>query len=415
MYDLCVVGGGMSGMTAAITAARNGKKVILIEKNKKLGKKIYATGNGRCNITNTSIDYARDYNSSYPDYEVFLSKAFGRNPYNKVLHFFESIGIHTMCLDETWVYPASLQASSVVWSMNDALLALGVDILYQNEVDNIRKDDNGFLLTCSTKTIIAKKVILANGSKAYSKLGGGESGYDIAKSLGHSIIPVRPSLCGLVSKEDLSSLSGVRAKAKATLAAEDDNFQRITEIGELQINDYGVSGIMIFNLSSIIGKYLLENKTPVLHIDFLNHINIEQKKEQVLKFTDIIDSIDIAKNRTILGFLNTFVNDKIGAYVCNMYGVDVKTKVCNVDTEIIDKIIYTLSNFKLHIESLKDFDNGQICAGGVDISQINPEDFSSKICDDLYIVGELLDIDGLCGGYNITFAALSALAAGKAI
>ena len=138
MYDLCVIGGGMSGMAAAITAAKAGKKVILFEKNKKLGKKLYATGNGRCNLTNMSIDLGRDFNSSYADYETFIRDAFGDGELtSKVIEFLNSIGISTVNVDDTYVYPASMQASAVVWALIDALNNYNVEIVLNTEIKDI--------------------------------------------------------------------------------------------------------------------------------------------------------------------------------------------------------------------------------------------------------------------------------------
>ncbi len=422
MYDLCVVGGGMSGMTAAITAARAGKKVILFEKNKKLGKKIYATGNGRCNLTNMSVDLVRDYNSSYVRYEEFMKNAFGDGSLSgKVTDFFNSIGVTTVNVDDTYVYPASMQASAVVWALIDALNNYNVEVVLNTEISNIVCDNNGidttYEILYSDKKIVSKKLILANGSKAYPSLGGNDTGYQLAKSFDHNIIPVNPALCGLITDENLSSISGVRAKASAVLFEEGCDKAISTEVGELQVTDYGVSGIMIFNLSSKIGSLLKQGKKPIVCIDFLHEIE-EQNNSLFKKLTEDIILGHIAKfsqDRTILAFLNSFVNDKLAAYVCDLQGIDKKTKLSELNEQTIYKLVLTLNQFKVTVKSLRDFENGQVCAGGVDISEINPVDFSSKLCPGLHIVGELLDIDGLCGGYNLTFAVLSGIAAGKAI
>lgn len=419
MYDLCVIGGGMSGMAAAITAAKAGRKVILFEKNKKLGKKLYATGNGRCNLTNMSIDLGRDFNSSYADYETFIRDAFGDGELtSKVIEFLNSIGISTVNVDDTYVYPASMQASAVVWALIDALNNYNVEIVLNTEIKDIVIDtDETYIVSHSDMKITSKKLILANGSKAYPSLGGNDIGYKLAKKFGHNIIQINPALCGLITEEDLSQISGIRAKASAVLFEDGCGEVMGNEVGELQITDYGVSGIMMFNLSSKVGRLLKQGKKPVVCIDFLRDIQ-EQNNFTIIRSTEDIILGQIAKaskDRTILGFLNSFVNDKLAAYVCDLQGIDKKTKVSQLNDETINNLIVILNQFKVTIKSLRDFESGQVCAGGVDLKEINPIDFSSKICPGLHIVGELLDMDGLCGGYNLTFAVLSGIAAGKAI
>ncbi|MBO5426591.1 MAG: aminoacetone oxidase family FAD-binding enzyme [Lachnospiraceae bacterium] len=419
MYDLCVIGGGMSGMAAAITAAKAGKKVILFEKNKKLGKKLYATGNGRCNLTNMSIDLGRDFNSSYSDYETFIRDAFGDGELtSKVIEFFNSIGISTVNVDDTYVYPASMQASAVVWALIDALNNYNVEIVLNTKIKDIVIDtDETYIVSHSDMKITSKKLILANGSKAYPSLGGNDTGYKLAKKFGHNIIQINPALCGLITEEDFSPISGIRAKASAVLFEDGCGEVMGNEVGELQITDYGVSGIMMFNLSSKVGRLLKQGKKPVVCIDFLRDIQ-EQNNFTTIRSTEDIILGQIAKaskDRTILAFLNSFVNDKLAAYVCDLQGIDKKTKVSQLNDETINNLIVTLNQFKVTIKSLRDFESGQVCAGGVDLKEINPIDFSSKICPGLHIVGELLDMDGLCGGYNLTFAVLSGIAAGKAI
>lgn len=422
MYDLCVIGGGMSGMTTAITAARAGKKVVIFDKNKKLGKKLYATGNGRCNLTNMNIDIGRDFNSSYVKYEEFLNKAFGdKLSSGEVIDFFNSIGVPTVHIDNTYVYPASMQASTVVWALIDALQRYGVDIVLDTEINeiNYNKDslDSVFEVCYDNKKVYSKKLVLANGSKAYMTLGGSSIGYALAKSFGHSIIPLRPALCGLVTEEDLSHISGVRAKAKAALFKDECDKPIATEVGEVQVTDYGLSGIMMFNLSSKVGTLLEAKEKPIVGVNFLACIEEQNNLSQInVSDNETLRNIyNTSKDRTVLGFLNSLVNDKLASYVCDLQGIDKKAKVSDLSEDEVNRLILGLGDFKVHIRGTKDFENGQVCAGGVDISEINPIDFSSKICSGLYIVGELLDIDGLCGGYNLTFAVLSGIAAGKAI
>ena len=311
-----------------------------------------------------------------------------------------------------------MQASAVVWALIDALNNYNVEIVLNTEIKDIVIDtDETYIVSHSDMKITSKKLILANGSKAYPSLGGNDTGYKLAKKFGHNIIQINPALCGLITEEDFSPISGIRAKASAVLFEDGCGEVIGNEVGELQITDYGVSGIMMFNLSSKVGRLLKQGKKPVVCIDFLRDIQ-EQNNFTTIRSTEDIILGQIAKaskDRTILAFLNSFVNDKLAAYVCDLQGIDKKTKVSQLNDETINNLIVTLNQFKVTIKSLRDFESGQVCAGGVDLKDINPIDFSSKICPGLHIAGELLDMDGLCGGYNLTFAVLSGIAAGKAI
>ena len=399
MFDLCVVGGGMSGMTAAITAARLGSKVLLIEKNNKLGKKIYATGNGKCNLGNTYIDYSCHYNSTDDNYIDFLLDSCGDMPTKDLTDFFASCGIY-ITEKNGYLYPNSMQASAVVWAMIDELKRLNVDIWLDACVENIHKKDDIFEVKTRDTIVKSKKLILSCGGNSYSKLGGSMVGYDIAKGLGHDIIPLRPSLCGLITKEDISSLAGVRVHSKASLIC--DASETHSEEGELQFTEYGLSGIMIFNLSSKVGKILKQGKSISVVTDLIPNISEND-------FYSIIQS---NSNRTVLGMLNSIINDKLAGYILKLSNISPKDKISSLDKKALYDILCDLKKFNLDIVDIKDYDNAQLTAGGVDISKVSSKTLMSKIVDGLYITGEMLDIDGLCGGYNIAFAVLSGIKAG---
>lgn len=400
MYDLCVVGCGAAGMSAAITAARQGLKVIIIEKNKKPGKKMYATGNGRCNLTNMDFNFLRDYRSSHTLYEDFLKHILGERPEQRIVEFLDSIGILTYEQDG-YLYPNSLQASSVVWSMVDALKFLNVKMEFKAQIASITRENSCFEIKWQNGQIRASQVVLACGSMAYPSLGGCEDGYHLAKKMGHSIEDVRPALCGLITMEDVSVISGVRTPASAKLLDSSGNVLA-GETGELQVTDYGVSGIMIFNLSSLAGAMLKRGETPKISFDFLGDME-EKLQEALSRFS----------NRTVIGVLNGFLNDKIATYFTELCGIKRETLSKELDSTMRDLLVQTLKGYIVTIKGMKDFDSGQVCAGGVELEDIIPQTMESKIVENLFIAGELLDIDGRCGGYNLTFAILSGINAGK--
>ncbi len=413
MYDLCIIGGGAAGLSCAITAGRLGLKTLLIDKNNKLGKKLYATGNGRCNLTNMNFDSKVHFNSSATAYNYFidsaLSNSYSKNtPNQQIIEFMSSLGINTM-EDNGYVYPSSAQASSVVWAMLDAIKSYDINVVQNEEVLSISGKYPEFTIKCKNEAFNAARIVLANGGAAYKSLGGSTSGYQIAKSLGHSVISHRPSLCGICVKECLDAVAGVRANAQIKLL--DNNGTMVqTSKGELQITKQGVSGICIFELSSKAGRLLEEGINPILDISFI-HSEDNKKYNQILKSIDNISDC----NRTTIGFLNGYVNDKLAAYICDTNNISGKSMVSELNKTQLTNLVESLNSLKLHITSLYDMEQAQVTAGGVNINEINPKTMESLKVPGLYITGELLDIDGICGGYNLTFAILTGIKAGKSI
>lgn len=402
MYDLCVIGGGVAGISAAISAASLGMKVAILEKEKKIGKKLYATGNGRCNLTNKYIDLEKCYNSNDDSYIDFLENVIGYDADNEVERFCESFGILTESIKD-YVYPKSYQASSVVWAMIDKLAELGVKIHFKTFIEEIQVVDNLYKLKASNEEFTCSQVIIACGGKSYASLGGTDSGYMLAKATGHSLTDIRPALCGLTSDDDITALSGVRTKAKISVYKNDGYGHIVSEMGELQITDYGISGIMVFNVSSLVGK-LIKNKTDyTVSLDFLPNIDTG-------KIKTIYDS---CKERTLVGFLNTFLNDKLASYFVEKFHGNTKTRLKELDFYDVEELINEIKNYDITITGLKDFEQAQVCAGGVLLNQLSNKTLMSIHHEGLYFAGEVIDIDGICGGYNITFAMLSGKKAGE--
>lgn len=402
MYDLCVIGGGAAGLCAAISAARLGKSVIIIEKNNKPGKKIYATGNGKCNITNECWNYNNIFMSNNSNISDFLKPVLSNTPNDKVREFLESIGILTYS-NNGYVYPVSNQASSIVWALLEELNKLNVKIENKVQIEKIDIYDTFFVLKSNNGEYKASTVIVSCGGKSYESLGGSESGYLLAKQLGHTVTKLNPALCGIETNENLSEISGVRISATAKLYGGKSKEAIAIESGELQIAEYGISGIMIFNLSSIAGKILSDKKNPYIIIDLVPNLEIEAIKS--LYYSQ--------SHRTLMGFLNGFINDKIALYFIKKSNIEPKEKLYNISLDIIEKIFNDIKQFKVEIKKLRDFDNAQVTSGGVDLNEIQPETMMSKKISGLFFAGEILDVDGICGGYNLTFAMLSGLLAGK--
>ncbi|MGN0152634.1 MAG: aminoacetone oxidase family FAD-binding enzyme [Wujia sp.] len=409
MYDICIVGGGASGLAAAITAAGKNKNIVILERGKKAGRKLYATGNGKCNLTNRKMCPQLFFHSSSPEYETFLNNIMGSQPDEAVISFMSRLGVSTYTNSEGYVYPASGQASSVVWAMLDALRSLHVEIREQTEVMEIKRIKNGFELMTDHGIIHAARIILSCGSSAYASLGGTDSGYTLAESLGHHIEPVRAALCGLISPDIPPSLAGIRVPAHAVLKSEMDSVEELQtygdERGELQITDYGLSGIMIFNLSSEAGRLLSQGDRVYIDLDLIENVS-----------RDAFHKLAVgSKHRTCIGMLNGLIHDKLAAYVTESLQIERSKRISELTSKQIDAMYNRLRNMRFSISALKGPENAQVCAGGVLLSEVDSCSCESMIVPGLYITGEMLDIDGICGGYNLTFALLSGIRAGKSI
>lgn len=386
-YDIIVIGAGPAGLMAAIYASAKGR-VLLIEHNDKLGRKILSTGNGKCNLTNMNMNkvFYRSSGKNADDYYRVIQQ-WGPNDLRA---FFMSLGVLTIERDG-YVYPASEQAQTIVNAFCNKIQNLPIEARTSESVQKIQKNNKGFKVITDKSTYFADKVILTTGGKAAAKLGSDGSGYDIAKGLGHSIIKPIPALVALKCKEPfLKKLSGVRKKADVSLLVGEDVIAK--DYGEVQFTDYGLSGIVIFQLSRIAKRCLDDGFKPYILIDLMPEYSSNDIKELLIKSRQSNPNYDI---KTILsGWFNT----KIAEYLATL--------------ESDEKIISTIKAFRFNPYDTNDFDSAQVTAGGVDISEIDFATMESKLCTGLYFAGEIVDVDGICGGYNLTWAFASGRLAG---
>ncbi len=399
MYDVIVIGGGAAGISSAISAGRLGAKVLILEKNKKLGKKLYATGNGKCNLANEDASIEKKYSSWDETYVSFLDKVFHGNPTDKLSDFVHSLGVGTYSKNG-YIYPMANQASAVVWAMVDELSRIGAEIVTDTAVTGLTEDSDYVHVTTDSKTYMGKSVILACGGKSYAALGGSDMGYTLAKSLDIKLTDIQQALCPIMTDKDLSIAAGVRVMANAALYV--DYVCVDTEQGELQITDYGLTGIMIFNLSSCAGKALRQKKDTWLSIDLAPQL----EKQMVRKI------LSAATGRTCLGFLNGIINDKLARLILKECNIDDKKKTNSLTESEISRLLDALKAYRVTVTGLKDYDQAQVCSGGICLSEINADTMGLKKYNNIYVAGELADIDGKCGGYNLTFAILSGIKAG---
>jgi len=383
MKNVIVIGGGASGLVSAIFAARAGVTVTILEKNEKIGKKLLLTGSGKCNITNVTSNSDCFYSSNHSAVDKYLKQL----SITKTLAFFREIGLLTRT-KESYVYPYTEQASSV----NELLLAelkrLKVKIKCLEEVTSIEQTASEQLLagdwTVFTKTwkYTADAVIICTGSKAAPQTGSTGDGYALATKLGHQIVPVLPALVPLIVKETfIHQAAGVRHRGNVCLVV--DNVIVARETGEIQWTDYGVSGIVIFQLSGLVARALHKNQSVQLHLDLIPEYEIDELRS-------------IAVKSSLTGILPKKL---LTAF----------KKQCGED---IDMLVNLAKNCMLTVSATKSFEMAQICTGGVPLNEVD-NNLNSIYRQGLYFAGELLDVDGLCGGFNLQWAWTSAYIAGS--
>lgn len=390
---IIVIGGGASGIVASIFAKRDNNEVIVLEKNNKCLKKLLITGNGKCNYFNDDFSFEHYYSDSKN--LSFINDSNKR----KVLDFFSSIGVVPR-VKNGYYYPNSNQSYSVHNSLLKEASLRGVEIKSGVKVLNIVKKNNSFIVSTDNGDFICDKVIVSTGGKSYPKTGSEGDGYIFGKSLGHKIVPVVPSLVGLVSNDKfIKSLSGVRCDACVSLNSK-------SEIGEVQFTDYGLSGICVFNLSNIASR--LGNCT--VKINFL--YNFVSDFDSFCKLFDSVNGSVL--NRSIGELLEGYLNYNIVNVILKMSGIDFSCSWNDLGNK--KRILFdNLVSFNVDIVGTRGFDVAQVSLGGISLDDIDVNTFESKIVPGLYFTGEVMDVTGDCGGYNLGFAFLSGMIAGESV
>lgn len=403
MKRVGIIGGGASGMTAAIAAAEQGARVTILEANDRVGKKILATGNGKCNLGNERLGL-EEYNTGEP---AFLESCLRRFDTDETVNFFRRLGLLVKSKGG-YLYPVSEQASAVLDVLRFELKALSVEIVTECPAEEIAKEKGTgrIEVRAGGKRFWFDSLVLACGGRAAPKTGSDGSGYRLAGQIGHSVIPTVPALVQLKCREDFfRSVSGVRAEAELALMCGERCVGR--ERGELQFTDYGISGIPVFQLSRHVNYLLLEGKEPELVIDFLP--DFSQTDWDRL----YIGRLLLQEQRTVEEFFTGLLNKKLMALFIRQAGLKPTEEVKAADGDKIKKVFGLCRHFVLHADGDKGYENAQVCAGGVPLSELT-ENLESKKTPGIFFAGELLDVDGKCGGYNLQWAWCSGFLAGSA-
>ncbi len=402
-FDFIAVGGCAAGLVAAINAKRLHPKlnIAVIEKNPRAGKKLLATGNGKCNLTNLEA-----LNHSYKN-KRFAEFAMNSYPPERVISFFESLGLLTYADSEGRVYPRSNTASSVLDALRFEAEKLGIAMICDTPVKEVVKKNGVFVINGEYET---QKILLATGGKASPTQGSDGSGYPIAKSLGHSITLLYPSLVPLTVKGDLvKTAKGIRARA-VKLTLENGKVLKDTE-GEILFTENGLSGIASMELASAAEESLNGEKVKTFtHVDFVPDLTFEDVYSHLKNVRKIKG--ECSCEALLVGFLPK----QIGVMICKaekLYNPD-KTISSFTDSEL-KKIAASVKNLVFEVSGTKGFANAQVTSGGVRVKEINPETMESFICKGLYFAGEIIDVDGGCGGFNLQWAWASGLLVGENI
>ncbi len=406
-YDCVVIGGGAAGLMAAINAARAGLKTAVIEHTKRIGNKILSTGNGKCNFTNLNMSEEMYLNSD----KRFVKEIIEQFNENDTIDFFESIGVYHKDKNG-YVYPHSETAASVQEALCLEIERLGVKVFLETSVKKIKKNDNDFLISCNDNeqsvVICSKTIVLATGSKAASKTGSDGSGYELARQMKHTIVPVLPALCQLISSNKNCKLSsGVRSTGEVKLFI--DNSRVADDLGEVQYTDYGISGIPVFQISRFAVKGISENKKVTACIDMVPDM---QEYELIKKFNQRLKN---ESEKNVLQFMSGLVNKKLIEMICRDLNISTAKPVHSLPPKSLAQIVKSLKNYKYDIKDYKGFENAQVCQGGINLKEISSKDMQSRIVPGFFMAGEVADVDGKCGGYNLQWAWSSGYIAAKGV
>jgi len=393
-----IIGAGASGMAAAIAAAENPDvQVILFERQARVGKKLLATGNGRCNLTNRNTSVEKYHG----DDSNFAKTALQLFPVENTLAWFENLGLFTVTEDSGKVYPYSDQANSVVDVLRFALLHPNITVYTGFEVRKVRHTTEGFTIQSETEAVLCDRLIVACGGLAGTKLGGSMAGYKLLSQFGHKTTKLRPSLVQLkTSWSGISSLKGVRANCGISIFRDDQLYARSS--GEIQFTDYGISGPVVFEISRDVcfgkGEWCAQ-------IDFLPQCS----EEQLFKALSARRNTKLTAEELLTGILH----NRLGRILTRAAGLRDQTPICDIDDSLLSQLCGIIKCFPIGLTEPMGMDSAQVTAGGVMTGDFDPNTMESKLVPGLYACGEVLDIDGDCGGYNLQWAWSSGRLAGS--
>ena len=404
---IAIIGAGAAGIIAAITAKRLNKnlQIDLFDANKGIGKKILASGNGRCNISNNQIT-SKNYLGENPDFTSFALKEFDFKAFEK---FCKSIGLLLDIKPSGKVYPLSNEAKSVTNLLELALQELGVNIYLESMITDIEKVEDKFNIKTQDNEYKAyDKVLISNGLGAAPQLNANESGLDFASKFGHSFNPTYPSLVGLKTDNTYNGkLQGVKKECNVSLYVNGNLEQEI--FGDVLFTSYGVSGFAILDISQLAVLNLSQYQDVKIAINFFPKINRNDLGDQIQTLFKTIPS------QKAVDIITGMVSNKIAPVLLDICKINIDTKAADVNAKQIKALAYQLNQWKLKITDTQGFGHAEASGGGVRTAEVDNKTYESKLVKNLYFAGEVLDIVGNRGGFNLQFAWASGYLVGKSL
>ncbi|MDP3387156.1 MAG: aminoacetone oxidase family FAD-binding enzyme [Eubacteriales bacterium] len=402
MIRVGVLGGGASGMTAAVVASRNGADVTILERLDRVGKKLLATGNGRCNYTNDIIDINRYYSSN----KVLLEKCLSNISSKSTVGFFRELGIEPFCDETGKVFPYSLQASSILEVLRDEYLRYGAKEICNQRVLAIAPVHGAYMVQTDLETHEFDRIIVAMGGKAYEKLGSDGSGFDLMAGLGYELSEIYPALVKLKSDfVHLRSLKGLKVNASVTLHVDGNIIAK--DFGEVLFADYGISGPPVLQLSGLAVKEINGGKNVKISLDMFPEVSSNTMFER------LSDRFVNLKHKSLKDSLVGLINKRMIIPLLKEAGIDdFLQKPTKLNRRQIYAVIKELKGLQLNIIGFHSWTDAQVTAGGVLLTGINPQTMESYHHENLYVIGEILDVYGDCGGFNLHWAWNTGIKAG---
>ncbi|WP_031515114.1 NAD(P)/FAD-dependent oxidoreductase [Desulfofalx alkaliphila] len=402
---IIVVGGGAAGLMAALAAANNGAQVKVLERMNRVGKKILATGNGRCNFTNISSNIERYYHGKNPR---FVYGALNKFNVQQTMEYFEYLGIAAKVEEGGKVYPMSDQSSSVLDVLRYQLEKLHVTTVTDAEVENIHVSEGEFIVDTKEKgRFISQRLILATGGKSYPNLGSNGSGYQLAKNLGHRLVEPFPALVQVkLAEKFYKQIKGIKFVGDLEVVVNEKTIIKAT--GEILFTEYGISGPPVLAVSRKVNEMLRSNKKVYLKPVILKQFTPGQLEQMLLY------RFQTQPQKTLAFSFVGLINKQLAPVLLKEAGIkDINKPAGDVTASEIKQIVSILQDWRLKATGTKGWNSAQVTAGGVDVQDVNPKTMESKLVPGLFFAGELLDIDGDCGGFNLQWAWSSGYVAGE--
>lgn len=393
---VCVIGGGAAGMMCATMIARKGHAVTLFEKNEKLGKKIYITGKGRCNVTNATV--GNEFLQNVVNGQKFVMGAITRFNSNDTKDFFEDVGVALKIERGNRVFPVSDKSSDIIKGLEKAMHWAGVKVCLNSNVEKINtKDGLATTVVVNGESFEFDRIVVATGGISYASTGSTGDGYEFAKSVGHTIKEPVPALCAIKLKSDeCKKVEGLSLKNVTLTSKLGDKIIYKSEVGEMLFTANGISGPIVLSTSSYINRQDFSNLK--IYIDFKPALSIDALSLRLDR------DISELKAKQVSTLLEGLLPKSFVPLFANRLGVALTAKANQLDREKRKNLINLLKNYEYLPQSLEDFNQAVVTSGGVNLKEINPKYMKSKIISNLYFVGEVLDIDALTGGFNLQLA-----------